>query len=337
MPLPEPGTGELLPPHVVHVVAPPEERQHPERGEQTGDRHHGRQPPQAGLGGVHDEEQAGAGEDEERRDQVAQPRRREQAGGQGAVPAGAQAPDGHAEVEDGERQADREGELARHRRRHVPADDVAVAVELRLPVEQEQQGGHRAQRRDRERQVAQPAEGVGGEGQADEPADRDELEGDVVRDRDDQHEPDEPDDEQHASPSVEAARAPARRRDRGGDHGRRDGQQARDPDVERHDQQGRDHHVELVRGEAVVPVRCPARQAQLGQQVVQEVVGAPHVGAHVATGRRRVAQHQLGVHGGHDERRAPDDHDERDERLQRVHRVVADAGRSGRWPRPTAG
>ena len=60
---------------------------------------------------------------------------------------------------------------------------------------------------------------------------------------------------------------------------------AEQPDVERHDQQRRDHHVELVGGEAGVPVGRPAGDAPLGQQVVAEVGRAPHVGAHVATGR----------------------------------------------------
>ena len=61
--------------------------------------------------------------------------------------------DQQPEVEHAERQADREGELARHRRRHVPADDVAgAAVQDRLAVVDEEQRRDGEDRRARERQ-----------------------------------------------------------------------------------------------------------------------------------------------------------------------------------------
>ncbi len=63
-----------------------------------------------------------------------------------------------------------------------------------------------------------------------------------------------------------------------------------EPGVQRHDQQRREHHVELVRGEAVVPVGCPAGQLAVRQDVVAEERRTPHVGAHVAARRRRVQQ-----------------------------------------------
>ena len=80
---------------------------------------------------------------------------------------------------------------------------------------------------------------------------------------------------------------PDERRDQGGP--------AVEPGVEQHDQQRREHHVELVRGEAGVPVARPARELAVGQQVVAQVGGAPHVGAHVAAGRRGVREQQVGL------------------------------------------
>ena len=59
------------------------------------------------------------------------------------------------------------------------------------------------------------------------------------------------------------------------------------------DRQRREHHVEAVRGHAGVPVHRPAVQPPVGQQVVAQVRGAPHVGAEVATGRRGVVEHEV--------------------------------------------
>ena len=63
-----------------------------------------------------------------------------------------------------------------------------------------------------------------------------------------------------------------------------------DHQAEQGDQQRRDHHVELVGGEAVVPVGRPAGEATLGQQVVAQEGRTPHVGPHVATGRGVVGE-----------------------------------------------
>ena len=62
--------------------------------------------------------------------------------------------------------------------------------------------------------------------------------------------------------------------------------------------QRRDHHVELVGGEAGVPVGRPAGEAEVGQQVVAQVGRAPDVGAHVAAGRRRVGDRAAPARAG---------------------------------------
>ena len=66
-------------------------------------------------------------------------------------------------------------------------------------------------------------------------------------------------------------------------------------DVEDDHSQRRDDHVELVGGEAGVPVGRPAREAEVRQQVVAQVRRRPDVGTHVAAGRRAVREQQVGM------------------------------------------
>ena len=81
-------------------------------------------------------------------------------------------------------------------------------------------------------------------------------------------------------------------------------------DVQQHDQQRRGQHVELVGGEAGVPVGRPAGEPPVRQQVVAEVGGAPHVGAHVAARRGGPREQQVRVELREHEGRARQ-HDER--------------------------
>ena len=127
--------------------------------------------------------------------------------------------------------------------------------------------------------------------------------------------------QQRRSREAHAGQAPE------GVGGQREGDQAEDGDqLEGHpvgqDQVEGDHHqggkreVEVVGGEAVVPVGRPAGDAAVGQEVVAQVVGAPHVGAGVAAGRRRVRQQQRRLQlEQHEQHRRPDDA-EGDDRLR---------------------
>ena len=140
-----------------------------------------------------------------------------------------------------QREGDREGELAGHRRLEVAAVDAEALVEgERQPGEGEQLGqrvaepGHPTERPARDREQHQPA-------------DRHQLEGDPVR---------------------------------------QDG-------VDGDDRQRREHHVEAVGGHPAVPVHRPPVELPVGQQHVTQVGGTPHVGAHVAAGRRVVDEDQV--------------------------------------------
>ena len=99
----------------------------------------------------------------------------------------------------------------------------------------------------------------------------------------------------------------------------------REHHVEGHDGERRDHHVEAVERQAAVPVHGPAGQLEVRQQVVAEVRRRPHVGAHVATGRRRVVEHEVAARR---ERVQVDDHhhdDRRGDEDRRGHEHADDA------------
>ena len=218
---------------------------------------------------MHQHDDDGAGEGEEGGDQVAQPGERQQDRGHRSVLPGAQPPDHEAEVQDREGQADRERELTGEGRRDV------AAVDREVPVEQEHDRGHRQEGGAGERQVGQAAERVGAHRQGEQPEDRHELERRAVRqlDREDRDR----DGRRHQAPTSPASAHP-----RGQEHEARRGGQRDDhrpateqADVERHDQQRRHHHVELVGGEPGVPVGGPAGDPALGEQVVAEVARDP--------------------------------------------------------------
>ena len=136
----------LLPPaHVIEEAPVPPERQHPPRAESRGQRSGGDGPTEpaapSGRAPRQNEQQCSRrGQREESREQVQQPGEGQQGAGQDPVTPGGHASRRHAEVQDRAGQAQRVGELARHRRHEV------AAVDVERPVEQEQQGGRRSQR-----------------------------------------------------------------------------------------------------------------------------------------------------------------------------------------------
>ena len=105
---------------------------------------------------------------------MAQRGQRRDAGGPPPTLPGAQAVGEDAEEQHRQRQGDRERVLAGHRR-----GDVAAVDRERL-VEQEDDRGHRQQRRVRELQTGEAAERPGRDGQADDAEDTDDLEGHAV-------------------------------------------------------------------------------------------------------------------------------------------------------------
>ncbi len=124
------GVGQLLPTHVVDEVRLVRERQHPERADEPTDRKHRRQPPERAPGRTAQQgDDQGDGQGEEGRDEMTQPGEGEEHRGQGAVLARAETADDHAEVDQGERKADRERELAGQGGGDVAAVDREVAVE----------------------------------------------------------------------------------------------------------------------------------------------------------------------------------------------------------------
>ena len=87
-----------------------------------------------------------------------------------------------------------------------------------------------------------------------------------------------------------------------------EGHAVRDDVAQQRDQQRRQHHVELVRREAGIPIGSPAGQPSLRQQVVAQVRRSPHVRTHVATSgggvRQDVARselHEREHHARHDD------------------------------------
>ncbi len=232
---------------------------------------------------------------------MAQARQGQQHRRQRAVLAGAKPAHDHAEVEERQGQADGERELTRER-----GGDVA-AVDREVAVEQEEHRCHGEQRRAGEGQVGQPAEGVGAERERDHAQDRHELERRPVRELDAAHRHhDRRGDER---PPLPAGRADARPHDEAGRHQRDDHRPtAEDPHVERDDQQRRDHHVELVGGEAGVPIRRPPGDPTGRQQVVAEEGGTPDVRPHVAARGHGTRQDVGRVEVREHVQRARDDH-----------------------------
>jgi hypothetical protein len=240
----------------------------------------------------------GGAERPERRDDVAEPGEGEQQRSQGAVATRLQPLEHDPQVEQGEAQRDREGELARQRRRDVPA------VDREAPVEQEGQRRHREHRGRREPQAGQAPEQVGADREGRDTQHRDELEGHAVGQADQRERHDRPGQRQVATPALGPERRGRAEGEDAGDRGDERGR-AVHAKVQQHDQQRRHHHVELVRGEAGIPVPGPPDDLPLGEQRVPQVGGPPHVGTHVAAGGRRVPQQQVGLQVPQDE---PDAH-----------------------------
>ena len=57
--------------------------------------------------------------------------------------------------------------------------------------------------------------------------------------------------------------------------------------------QRRDDHVEAVDRQAAVPIHAPSAELEVRQQMVAQVRRSPHVGSHVAAGRRDVVEDQV--------------------------------------------
>ena len=227
---------------------------------------------------------------------MTQPAQREEHGSPGPVPAGLQATQQHAEVHDHEDQADGEGVLPRHRAGQVAADDVARvrAVDVGLGVDQEQQRTADHEHRSREGHAGHPAEEVAGHRQRHRTDDGHELERNAVGQPDPEngHE-----NRRGDQPAPLALRRDQSRPDDDGDGGqdRQHGQAAPQPDVERHDGQRRDDHVEVEQRQPGVPVGAPAGEATAGQEMVSQVGGPENVGAHVAARRCVHGEDQVGA------------------------------------------
>ena len=127
---------------------------------------------------VHHQQHRRQSQREERGDEVAQSDEGQQHGRRRPVCARTEAVDEYAEVGDRQGQADREGELAGHRRRDV------AAVDREVLVEQEREGRDRQQRGGRVRESGEAAEQVGRDRHGDDAGDGHELERRAVGQRD---------------------------------------------------------------------------------------------------------------------------------------------------------
>ncbi len=304
----EPRWRELFEAHVDREAAIPVERQHPERGQRPGDHadhhHHLRATPRR----PHDEQHPGGQQGEEERQQMAQPDQRQQACCQPTVAAGAQGSGQHAQIDQHQRQRERERVLPRHRREHVAADDVAGADQLprarvahqRFAVVHEDQGGHGERGRCRKPQVGQLGERIGRDRHGDQPGHRHQLERDVVVHRDHEHDRDEPEHDQHLACHEQPAHDETGHRHRRRHEHRGHHQGTRHPLGHGHDRVGRADHVVAEGGEPRVPVRRPAGEAPVREDVAHQVHRTPHMGAHVPAGRRGVPQQQVRVQCGED-------------------------------------
>ena len=103
--------------------------------------------------------------------------------------------------------------------------------------------------------------------------------------------------ERIAEPGKTAEGETAQRQgDDAADHHDLEGDAVGQHHVQGHDHQRRDDHVEAVHRQPRVPVVAPAGELAVRQQFVAQERGAHHMGAHVATRRGVVAQHQRGLH-----------------------------------------
>ena len=111
----------------------------------------------------------------------------------------------------------------------------------------------------------------------------------------------------------QATEAPAAERqgDQAEDHHDLHRNAIRQDDVERHDHQRRDDHVEAVHRKARVPVVAPPAELEVGQQVTTQERRAHHVRAHVAAGGGVVLEHEVEVHDLHHRPGATADDDQR--------------------------
>ncbi len=242
---------------------------------------------------------------------MAQPGQGEQHRGEGAVATRVEALEHHPEVQQRQAERDRERELPRQRGRDVPA------VDREAPVEEERQRRHREHGGRREAGARHAPERVGADGQGHHAEDRDQLERHAVRQPDQGERHDGPGQREVAAPALrpERRRRPERHDARHGGDERRGAVQA---GVQQHDEQRRQHHVELVRGEAGIPGPGPPGDLPVRQQVVTQEGRTPHVGAHVAAGGGGVAQQQVRLQVPHHEPDAGGDDDHVDDRLERA-------------------
>ena len=259
------------------MVPLPPEGQDPEGGAEAGDQPRGEHPAKRLTARSHGQGNRRCHQCVERHEQVAQPGEGQHRCGSGPTPAGLEAPDHEADVDEAGRHGQREGELAGHGRHQVAAHDVE------RPVEHERQGGHGGQRRAGEGQTGQAPRQPSGHRHDHQATDRHPLQRHAVVDRNHQHggrtQQGQPGDPAGGPVAQQACRNQADGRQH--DHQERRGQ----ADVHGHDQQHRDHHVEVVGGEPGVPVGRPPGEAEPGQQLVADEGRSPDVGAQVAAGR----------------------------------------------------
>ena len=305
---------DSLPPHVVQIVRPQEERQYPERGQQrrqaAGDQQPWHRIPST-LRQSNDHQQERRCEQEERWKQVGQPGERNEHRCPSSVLARPCTADDEPEGNERKAERDRCCELTRQCRRDVAPIDVERAVE------RERQTRERKHRWSRKAQSTEMAQRPCGNREHDDATHGDELERDVVGQSDQQWGDDH--DRDHQPPrQLQLADRPAVD---GGAENRQDDRNRQDrvePDIENDDQQRWNHHVEMKRREARVPVGGPARETQSWQQFITQERGTPHVRAHVPTSGRRVREDEVGVQLPEDEQRAPDDHERGHHALDQV-------------------
>ena len=247
---------QLVPGHVVQVVPLPPEGQYPEGRAEPGDQTRGEHPPQRPTARSHGQGDSRCHQRVEHHEQVEQPGEGQHDRCGATTPARLKAPDHEADVDEACSHGQSEGELACHGRHQVAAHDVE------RPVEHEWQGGHRCQGRARERQAGEAPRQPSGHRHDHQAADRHPLQRHAVVDRYHQHgERSQQDQAGDPAGGPVAEQACCDEAD-GGD---RDHEQRRcQADVDGHDQQHRDHHVEVVGGEPRVPVGCPPGEAEPG-------------------------------------------------------------------------
>ncbi len=211
-------------------------------------------------------------------------------------------PDDEAQGNQREAQRNRGRKLAGKRGCDVPAVDVERAVEGERETRNAQDGGAR------ETKPAKMAQSPRGDREHHDAAHGHEFERNVVRKPDEKRRNNHESDRKLAGERVASdhtrVHGPTEQPQDDGD-----GQDRMKPDVEKDDQERRDHHVEVERRKSRVPVGRPPRQLKLGKQFVAKERRTPDVCAHVTPGWGGVGEDQIRLQLPEDEQsRAENDH-----------------------------